>query len=374
MSRYRRFLQPGPGARFGSRARLIAVIAAVVVLVGGITLGVSLASGSEKPPQATKVMILGDSVTMQTAGDYTWRYRLAQHLTLGGKNKIDFVGDNIAVWDPIAKAPSDAYVDAFFDRDHHAFWGDSIRAERDGIGGVLTRIPADVLVVALGANDLTYWSAPQAAVSDMLALINNARQVNPEIDIVVAQVLDRGNYAGGRDLAPQATAYNTLLDQQVGIWQTAESRVVVARTYSEWEPNQHTWDGSHPNPTGEFMIARAVANAMSQIGIGEPFGPLYGGMEWPGTGGAVMVTGEPGGHALTWPATPGATDYLIERKVISAGEAEFQRLPGKVAATAGANSWTTEPLPVGVIAEYRIVPVKGNMTGKPGKPGRATAR
>ncbi|KPM52406.1 GDSL family lipase [Frankia sp. CcI49] len=378
MGRFRRVLEPGPDARVGRRARLaVAALGAVIVLGGGIGLAVSL-TGAESSAQSaakTRVLILGDSVTLQTAGDYTWRYRLAEHLNLSAPGAVDFVGDRIDVWDNTAdKAGSNDYVDAWFDRDHHAVWGDATRTERDAVEGLLRATPADVMVVALGANDLTYLSTPQQAADDMLALINNARRVNSDIDVVVAQVLDRSDYVGGRDLQPQATAYNTVLDQQVGNWQTPTSSVVVARTYQDWDPYRDTWDGSHPNPAGEYVIARGVANALAQLGIGATFGPLYGDLPWPGTGRAVTVDGQPGQFALTWAATPGATAYLVERRVLSRGEQEFQRQPGSLPAKPGTNTWTTDTLPAGTIAEYRIVPVKGTMTGQPGPPGRATTR
>ncbi|EFC82668.1 GDSL-type esterase/lipase family protein [Parafrankia sp. EUN1f] len=378
MSRFRRVLEPGPDARMGRRARLaVAALGAVIVLGGGIGLAVSLtgADGSAQSAARTRVLILGDSVTQQTAGDYTWRYRLAQHLNLSAPGAVDFVGDRIDVWDNTADKPgSNDYVDAWFDRDHHAVWGDSTRKERDAVEGLLRATPADVLIVALGANDLTYSSSPQQAADDMLALINNARRVNPDIDVVVAQVLDRSDYVGGRDLQAQATAYNTVLDQQVGNWQTPTSSVVVARTYQDWDPYRYTWDGSHPNPAGEYVIARGVANALAQLGIGATFGPLYGDLPWPATGSAVTVDGQPGQLALSWAATPGATAYLVERRVLSRGEQEFQRQPGSLPAKPGTNTWTTDTLPAGTIAEYRIVPVKGTMTGQPGSPGRATTR
>ncbi|OAA24498.1 lysophospholipase L1-like esterase [Frankia sp. EI5c] len=354
--------------------RAAGVAGTTIVLTGGVSAAGMVAGPSAVAAPMTRVMVIGDSVTHQTAGDYTWRYRLAQHLNLSAPGAVDFVGDRIDVWDNTANAPgSNDYIDAWFDRDHHAVWGDATRVERDAVEGLLRANPADVLVVALGANDLTYWSTPQTAADDMLALINNARRVNPGIDVVVAQVLDRSDYIGGRALQQQATAYNTLLDQQVAGWQTATSRVVVARDYAEWNPNLHTWDGSHPNPTGDFVIARAVANALAQLGIGSSFGPLYGAVPWPGTGRAVTAVAQAGRHTLSWAATPGATAYLIEQRVLSYGEQNFYRLPYPLAATAGTNSWTTGTLPAGLTTQYRVVPVKGNMTGQAGPSGQATA-
>ncbi|KPM52367.1 hydrolase GDSL [Frankia sp. R43] len=376
MGRHRR-VQPSPGARLRQPIRRAAGVAGTtIVLTGTVTLaGTVVTSPAAVAATQTRVMILGDSITHQTAGDYTWRYRLAQHLNLSAPGAVNFVGDRIDVWDNTANtAGSNDYVDAWFDRDHHAVWGDATRTERDAVEGLLRATPADVLIVALGANDLTYFSTPQQAADDMLALINNARRVNPDIDVVVAQVLDRSDYVGGRDLQAQATAYNTLLDQQVGNWQTSTSKVVVARDYAAWNPYQHTWDGSHPNPTGDFVIASAVANALAQLGIGTTFGPLYGTVPWPGTGRAVTAVGKPGQHTLTWAATPGATAYLVEQRVLSYGEQTFYRLPYALAAKPGTNTWTTGTLPAGLRIEYRVVPIKGNMTGQAGPSGTAIAQ
>lgn len=377
MGRHRQ-VRPSTGERMRGQARRAAGVAGTtVMLTGGVSVGglvVGATTTTASAAATSRVMVVGDSVSMQTAGDYTWRYRLSQHLNFTAPGAVDFVGDRIDVWDNTANtAGSHAYVDAWFDRDHHAVWGNATRAERDSIEGLLRARPADVLVVALGANDLTYWSTPQTAAADMLALITNARRVNPSINVVVAQVLDRSDYVGGRDLQQQATAYNTLLDQQVASWQTATSKVVIARTYAEWNPYQHTWDGSHPNPTGDFVIARGVANALASLGIGQPYGPLYGTVPWPGTGRAVTVTGQAGRHALSWAATPGATGYYIEQRVLTYGEQSFYRLPYPITATTGTNSWTTGTLPAGLTVEYRVVPIKGSLIGQAGQSGRAAA-
>nr|MDT0665676.1 hypothetical protein [Micromonospora sp. DSM 115978] len=184
-----------------------------------------------------------------------------------------------------------------------------------------------------------------------------------------AQVLDRTDYVGGRNLQPQATAYNAILDGSVAGWSTPRSRVVVARTYDGWDPYAHTWDGSHPNPTGEVYIARGVANALWQLGVGAQYGPIYGRIEWPAVGRAVTAASQPNRIALSWGTTPGATSYLIEQRVVSYGEQTFTRLPYGVSAT----SWTTGALPPGFTAEYRVVPVKGVMIGLPGPAVRAVS-
>jgi len=313
-----------------------------------------------------RVLITGDSITHQSAGDYTWRYRLATHLTLTAAGRVDFVGDRDDVWDNVAdKGGSYAYVEPDFDRWHHARWGDSLRNETPIIEGVARANPADLMLVALGANDLTYWTSPADTATLMKKFIDNARAANPKMTFVIGHVLARADFRDFSFNLPQAGVFNQILDAQAPAWSTAASKVVIAHTDLGWDPRIHAWDGSHPTPDGEMFIARGFADALADLGIGQRFGPLPGHIPWPGLGRrpAAAPAQQGGGRVtLTWEPTPGATQYLVERRVVSWNEPDFVRQAGSVAGYA----WTSEPLLTGVTVAYRVVPWKGRMGGSPG--------
>ncbi|ONH22977.1 GDSL-type esterase/lipase family protein [Pseudofrankia asymbiotica] len=323
------------------------------------------ASATSSPPQL-RVMIVGDSITHESAGDYTWRYRLAEHLTRTAPGRVDFVGDRDDIWDNVAdKGGSHDYADPAFDSEHHSRWGISLRSEVPQIEAAVRAHPADVMLIALGANDLTYWTQPPDTAVLMKQLIDNARRVNPNMTFVVGHVLTRADFRDNSMNLPTAPPFNAILDAQAPGWSTPTSRVVVARTDIGWDPLRDAWDGSHPTPDGEVIIARGFADALAGLGIGTPYGPLPGHIPWPGIGRRpTVVLTRPGDSRVTvsWAATPGATEYFVERKAVSWGEPDFIRAPAPVTGY----SWTSDPLLPGVTVAYRIVPMKGRMPAAPG--------
>jgi len=356
-----------PERRATGRTRLArAVPLAAAALLAGCSAGAAPGrpvAASAQPP--LRILIIGDSITHESAGDYTWRYRLAQHLERTARGQVDFVGDHDDIWDNVAdKSGSYDYADPDFDRQHHARWGDSLRNEVPHIADAARANPADVMLVALGANDLAYFTQPPDTAVLMRQLIDNVRQVNPNMTFVVAHVLTRADFNDDSMNLPGAPPFNAILDAQAPGWSTPTSKVVVARTDLGWNPLRDAWDGSHPTPDGEEIIARGFADALAGLGIGADYGPLPAHIPWPGIGRAPVVVPAAAGDTrvtLTWPATPGATQFIVERQVVTWHEPGFTAAPGSVAGY----TWTSDPLVPGVTVAYRVVPMKGRMAGSP---------
>lgn len=99
-------------------------------------------------------MFVGDSMTVGCAGDYTWRYRMWQHLdtTFGGPYEI--VGPRSGLYDALADAPtSEAYADPGFPADarrHLAGWGEGWQHMAPLIGPAVRSCGADLLLVSSG--------------------------------------------------------------------------------------------------------------------------------------------------------------------------------------------------------------------------------
>src|SRR4051794_28711463 len=75
-----------------------------------------------------RVLIYGDSITHGSSGDWTWRYRLWQHLSDVGAN-VDFVGPRQGVLhlpDAGDAADDNTYAGGPFDSDSGAVWGQAL--------------------------------------------------------------------------------------------------------------------------------------------------------------------------------------------------------------------------------------------------------
>ncbi|MBX6390495.1 MAG: GDSL family lipase [Frankia sp.] len=360
----RRLARPRAAGRPLARLLVGGLLLLAVACGGGAEgVGAAVDPPATSAPPPVRIMIVGDSITHESAGDYTWRYRLAKHLERTAPGRVDFVGDRADLWDNVADVGGSLdYPDPDFDREHHARWGISIKDQLD-LGDVLRRIPADVILFAAGANDLSYYTNPPDTIAVLRRVIDTARAANPDITFIVGHVLTRADFSTNEFNLPGAPEFNKLLDATAPSWSTAASRVLVARTDEGWNPFVHAWDGSHPTPDGEVLIARGFADALAGLGIGEPYGPVASGISWPGTGRApTAVPDGPTRVRLAWPATPGATQYIVEQRSVSAGERTFARAPASVAGY----QWTSGELPPGVTMAYRVVPAKGRMIGKPG--------
>lgn len=318
----------------------------------------------------TRLMVVGDSISQGSAGDYTWRFQLGRHLERAGAN-VDFVGDRTWLFDATASNErSMAYADWSVDADHHALWGRPVNAEKQTIRAAVAAHQPDVITVLLGTNDFAWLGrTPAQVASDMETLVHEARRGRNDVDIVIGHMLTKADLWGGsRQLVAESQDYNARLDslaRRLDVW---GARVVTAKTEEGWDPFAHTWDGTHPNSTGEVRIAAKMADALARIGVGEPYGSVPLRVQWPAEGWRPELTPGNGKMTLRWPSVPGANAYYVQRDALHASGG-FEPLPFAVTG----NSWTDQGLVPGEIYAYRMVPLKGTMVGLPGQAAQAMA-
>ena len=257
---------------------------------------------------ATRILLLGDSVTQGSAGDWTWRYRLWRHLR-AVEEPADFVGPDRSL-----AGPSGAYADRRFDRDHAAVWGAWASAGMERVGALVADHRPDVLVVMLGINDLLYDAPAEAVLWCLEQIVLRARESDPAVDVVLSEVTQTWFTDDGRP-----AQVNAGLDALSIRLSTTESRVVVADAASGYR-RKHTYDTSHPSAQGEVRIAAAVADALARLGIGTPYPrPLARVGNVPRQ--PVELRARAGERAvrLSWDPPPGATSFVLWRRVATAG-------------------------------------------------------
>jgi len=316
----------------------------------------------EAPVRAPRIMVVGDSISQGSAGDYTWRYRLWQHLTSSHTSFV-LVGPRNDLYDQNTQQQgSQDYVDRSFDTWHDAVWGRPIAAEKDTIGDEVAASRPDVLLVLLGINDLIYYDTPELAASDMATLIANARAVNPDIKIVVGQVLPHAPVASVPMLDTMISQFNTDLTNLAATTSTRRSPVVIASTATGFDLALDSYDGAHPNPAGEYSIAAAFADRLwTGFGFGAPFGVIPPAPSWPQTPVLAPAVAGAGSTTLTWSSVPGAMGYYVYQRDITAGQTAFTRSTFPVQAT----SVVWAPLVDGDHYEFMVASTKGTAVGAP---------
>lgn len=305
-------------------------------------------AAAEPTPEPVRVLLVGDSVTQGSAGDWTWRYRLWQHLAAAGV-AVDLVGPRTDLYDNVAEEHgSTAYADGAFDRDHAARWGMQVEVLDVPIEQLVAEHRPDVVVEMLGFNDLYAQRSPETVATRIGRFVDEARSADPAVDVVLAEAT--------QSWFPSVPDLNARLPVVAAAATNAESRVVVAATAAGHDMLEDTWDGSHPNARGEVRIAWAVADALHGLGIGPaadrtvPFPPVG-----PRTGARLAAAAGDGSATLTWSGPPGATSQYVWVRDLTVGQ-PWTRLPFRVEGGA----WTGRHLTNGHRYDYRLQPVKGD--------------
>ncbi|MFI6481871.1 SGNH/GDSL hydrolase family protein [Nonomuraea sp. NPDC050663] len=226
-----------------------------------------------------RLMIVGDSISHGSSGDWTWRYRLWKHLCAHGV-AVDLVGsrdhlDNIRTEE--CGDGDHTYADPAFDTDHDAQWGRPYLLEKAVIEAKVAEHRPDYMLVLLGINDLFWYGVdPQAFEANLREFVTNARRAAPTLRFVVGAMLPTRRAQDDLAFATRVAVCNLRIRAVAGELSTPLSPIVVANTDAEFVAADHTWDGTHPNPRGEFRIAGAFADALAAwYTIGVPYPRPY---------------------------------------------------------------------------------------------------
>jgi hypothetical protein len=347
------------GDSVGERGRRTGVqtLTAALVLAG---LVVGLPEGSSPahatPDEPVRIMLVGDSMTQESSGDWTWRYRLWQHLTEHAVS-FDLVGPRNDLWEYVeAHDGSQAYINPDFDRDHAARWGMPLALmDQDPpaglgytIGELINEFHPDVVVEMLGVNDLAFGNKTPAQLIGMLDdFVHQARAADPDVDIVLGQI--------PQPWRSDVATFNPMLDALADNLDTVHARVVSADTDADYSLVD-SFDSAHPNARGELKIAAAFEDVLATLGVGpvadRPLPEVSLGPRIPpvlsATGGLRQVL-------LSWVRSPGSHQSEIWARDLTAGQ-DWHR----VAEHATGTSATVSGLPGWHHVQLRTAPFKGD--------------
>jgi hypothetical protein len=219
-------------------------------------------------------MPVGDSMTIGSAGEHTWRYRMWEHLreTYGGPFAL--VGPRETLYDKATDAPvSYEYADPDFPRAHLAGWGEGWLHMAPLIGEAVRSCRADVLLVSLGLIDLGFYTNAEQTAQNVRRFVEEARAARPGLRIVVLPVIPNVRATSDAPFATQVTRFNELLAKAIADLDEPRSPLLLASPPPSYDINLDTYDGTHPNASGEHKIAAAFADAMHQAwDVGELYG------------------------------------------------------------------------------------------------------
>ena len=200
-----------------------------------------------------RIMPLGDSITESAGGHASYRYWL-WHDLLASAYDVDFAGSMIGV-----HGGEPLYPD--FDQDHEGHWGwraDQILAQ---ISAWAAAYEPELVLIHLGHNDLWQGQSISSTVNELASIIAELREVNATIEILLAQVIPA---VGGIGL-DSIPAFNAQIPPLAAEMHTPESPVLVVDQHAGFDPYVDTWDGVHPDESGELKMSARWFEALSAL-------------------------------------------------------------------------------------------------------------
>ncbi|MGW5735493.1 MULTISPECIES: SGNH/GDSL hydrolase family protein [Streptomyces] len=224
-----------------------------------------------------RFMFVGDSMTIGSAGEHTWRYRMWQHLRASlGADGFAVVGPRRALHDKATGEPvSYAYAvgDPDFRREHFAGWGEGWLHMAPQMADAVRADRPDVLLISLGLIDLGFYTNAEQTAENVRRCVAAARSANPRVRLVLLPVIPNVRARTDAPFAAEVARFNVLLAKAVADLDTGASPLLLASTPPSYDIDADTYDGTHPNASGEHKLASAFADALHQAwGVGTPYG------------------------------------------------------------------------------------------------------
>jgi len=204
--------------------------------------------GSSTPPGAIRIFPLGDSITRGRTDHWSYRRDLEASL-IGAGCSFDFVGTQ--------STPSSGPGEPLIDRDNEGHSGlrtDEIRAR---LHNWLPGHEHDWALVHVGTNDVLQATSIAAARSNISKIIDLLRGANPNVGILLAQVIP--------NLPANEAAVVALNDEIASLAaqkDTPASPVILVDHYSGYSTFDDNYDQIHPNDAGEAIMAQRWFDAL----------------------------------------------------------------------------------------------------------------
>jgi len=196
--------------------------------------------------ESIEIMPLGDSITHGSDGHASYRYWL-DHALHGASIPFDFVGSVTGVHNGYPP-----YED--YDQDHEGHWGWRVDQILEHIAGWTGAYAPKIVLIHLGHNDLWQNESLESTVEELGALVDTIRSIRPSIAICLAQIIPASPLFGGPGLR-RIPEFNALLPALVAGRQMEGSPLVLVDQYTGFDPLVDTYDGVHPDESGEIKLA-----------------------------------------------------------------------------------------------------------------------
>jgi lysophospholipase L1-like esterase len=241
-----------------SRRSVLSAVLGVMTIIASTMLAAPVIQAQAAP---VRVMALGDSITGSPG---CWRALLWNRLQNAGHTNVDMVGTLPAQG---CGVPYDG------DNEGHGGYLATNVADQNLLPGWLSATRPDVVVMHFGTNDV--WS--DRPTSTILAafgkLVDQMRASNAEMRILVAEIIPM-NPPTCAECAQRVVNLNAAIPGWAEGKSTSQSPITVVDQWSGFSTAADTYDGVHPNASGDQKLAdRWFAPLAAAIGDAPPTDP-----------------------------------------------------------------------------------------------------
>ncbi|MGR4849106.1 GDSL-type esterase/lipase family protein [Streptomyces sp. LARHCF252] len=238
--------------RSSPHLRIVTVLGLLATLL--LPLGLTVAPRATAAPAAdpVRVMPLGDSITGSPG---CWRAVLWNRLVNSGYTDIDFVGT----------LPTQGCGQAH-DGDNEGHGGELVTnvADQNLLPGRLAATRPDIVVMHFGTNDVWSSIAPDRILAAYTKLVTQMRASDPDMRILVAQLIPM-NPSSCAACAQRVVDFNARIPAWARATSTDRSPVTVVDQWTGFSTAGDTYDGVHPNASGDDKIAARWYPALAAV-------------------------------------------------------------------------------------------------------------
>ncbi|QWB27516.1 MULTISPECIES: GDSL-type esterase/lipase family protein [Streptomyces] len=239
-------------ARSSPHLRIVTVLGLLATLL--LPLGLTVAPRATAAPAAdpVRVMPLGDSITGSPG---CWRAVLWNRLVNSGYKDIDFVGT----------LPTQGCGQAH-DGDNEGHGGELVTnvADQNLLPGRLAATRPDIVVMHFGTNDVWSSIAPDRILAAYTKLVAQMRASDPDMRVLVAQLIPM-NPGSCAACAQRVVDFNAAIPAWARATSTDRSPVTVVDQWTGFSTAADTYDGVHPNASGDDKIAARWYPALAAV-------------------------------------------------------------------------------------------------------------
>lgn len=230
------------------------ILKVLTLIIGLSLLTVAYGAGEEavksktqpnptEPISVTKIMPLGDSITLGVQSSYLNGYRRPLALLLE-KYKVDFVGS--VHW---AGNPD-------FDGDNEGHGGWEAGQIRDNVYNWLVANPADIVLLHIGTNNIVHNQKAEDIIIEIAQIIDEIYRYNSDVVIILAQIINWAD--AGRIQYQETSKLNSLINN-------LSNKAYVVNMESALNYPDDFSDMLHPNDSGYKKMAEVWFSAMNVI-------------------------------------------------------------------------------------------------------------